>query len=174
MFMLATLLVTADEIMAQTAVAGLSEPQAKRLLMSFTRYTHWRVGYDSLPIEVVNLSGGKLGPKERFKILVTRLNNRAPKAVTAVKFNWYLFRIKDLDQVVETEQTPLINVYLAPNEKQDLNILIVNVEDIPILEEMNLDEQYQLEVAVTEVHYGDGTVWEAKDLPAKMDRSKIH
>jgi hypothetical protein len=98
---------------------------------------------------------------------VTRLNNRLPKAVTAVKFNWYLFAIKDLDKVVETEQTPLVNVYLAPHEKQDLKIFIVNVEDIPILEDMNLAEQFQLEVAVTEIHYEDGTVWEAKDLPAK-------
>jgi hypothetical protein len=173
-FMLGALVVTANRTTAQTAVAGLSEPPAKRLLTSFTRYTQWRFGYDSLPVEVVNVSGGKLGPTEKFKILVTRLNNRLPKAVVAVKFNWYLFRIKNLDKVVETEQTPLVNIDLAANENRDLKIFILNVEDIPLLEDMNLDEQYQLEIAVTEVHYGDGTVWEAKDLPAKIDRSKIH
>jgi hypothetical protein len=173
-FVLATfLMVTANGIMAQTGAAGLSELPAKRLLTSYTRYNRWRFGSDSLPIEVVNVSGGKLGPTEKFKILVTRLSNRLPKAVTAVKFNWYLFTIKDLDKVVETEQTSLVDVSLAPHEKRDLNIFIVNVEDIPILGDMNLDEQFQLEVAVTEIHYEDGTVWEAKDLPAKMDRSKI-
>ena len=79
-FMLATLvMVNASGIMAQTSVAGRAEPPARRLLTSYTRYTSGRFGYDSLPIEVVNVSGGKLGPIGKFKILVTRLNNANPK-----------------------------------------------------------------------------------------------
>jgi hypothetical protein len=67
-FVLSTMLiVTATGIMVQTGAAGLSEPQARHLLTSYTRYTRYRFGSDSLPIEVVKVSGGKLGPQRNSK-----------------------------------------------------------------------------------------------------------
>jgi len=33
---------------------------------------------------------------------------------------------------------------------------------------------FHLEVAATEVHYEDGSVWLAKDLPGSSDLSKLH
>jgi hypothetical protein len=149
------------------------QPLARNWRLAFLRYHHWRAGYESLPLQVVNVSGGKLGPCEKSEIMVSALENRSPKAVKAVKFNWYLFNVKDLDKVVATEQTALTEVNLAPHERRDFHILVVYLEDIPLLRDENPDEEFRLEVAATEVQYDDGSVWEGKDLPEKMDPSKV-
>jgi hypothetical protein len=160
---------------ASPAVAQTSQCQRPQQNwgLAFLRYHHWRAGYESLPLQVVNVSGGRLGPCEKFKILVTGLNNRSPKAVKSVKFNWYIFNAKDLNKVVATEQTALVEVNLAPHEQRDSDILIVNLDDIPLLRDENPGEEFRLEVAATEVHYDDGSVWEGKNLPERMDPAKI-
>ena len=169
-FMLAALfMVSANRIIAQTRMATQSEAPAPHWRLAFLRYHERRIGYDSLPIQVVNVSGGKLGPAEKFKILVSGLKNRLPQAVKAVKFNWYLFNIKDMNEGVETGQTPLVEVNLAPYEKREFKIFIVYLEDIPLLRNKTLDEEFRLEVAVTEIQYEDVTLWQATDLPAKLD-----
>lgn len=173
-FILAALFtVNAKGILAQTSIAGQFEAPSRNWRLAYNRYHRWRVGYNSLLVEVVNVSGVKLSPAEKFKILVSGLNNRLPKAVKAVKFNWYLFNVKDLNKVVENEQTHLVEVNLAPHEKRNVHIFIVNLEDIPLLRDKNPDGEFRLEVAVTEIHYEDGNVWEAKELPAKLDPAKI-
>ncbi len=158
---------------AQTNPCQPTQPSAHNWRLAFMRYHHWRAGYESLPLEIVNVSGGKLGPCEKFKILVTTLNNRSPKAVKAVKFNWYLFNINDLDKVVATEQTAPVEINLAPHARRAFDILIVNLDDIPLLRDENPNEEFRLEVAATEIHYEDGSVWEAKNLPERIDPSKI-
>jgi hypothetical protein len=150
-----------------------TQPLARNWRLAFLRYHHWRVGYESLPLQVVNVSGGKLGPCEKSTIAVSALENRSPKAVKAVKFNWYLFNVKDLDTAVATEQTALVEVNLAPHERRDFHILVVYLEDIPLLRDENPDEEFHLEVAATEIQYEDGSVWEGKNLPEKIDPSKV-
>ncbi|HYG82426.1 MAG TPA: hypothetical protein VD861_18665, partial [Pyrinomonadaceae bacterium] len=86
---------------------------------------------------------------------------------------WYIFNAKDLNEVVTTEQTALVEVNLAPHEQRDFDILIVNLDDIPLLRDENPGEEFRLEVAATEVHYDDGSVWEGKNLPERMDPAKI-
>lgn len=165
---------------AVTLAAGRAEAQTDQCQrpqqnwgLAFLRYHHWRAGYESLPLQVVNVSGGRLGPCEKFKIMVTALDNRSPKAVKAVKFNWYIFNAKDLDKVVATERTALVEVNLAPGEKRAFDILVVNLDDIPLLRDENPSEEFRLEVAATEVHYDDGSVWEGKNLPERMDPAKV-
>ena len=163
---------TLDASHAEAQTKQCQPPQINWRL-AFTRYHHWRAGYESLPVRVVNISGGKLGPCEKFKILVSSLENRSPKAVKAVKFNWYIFNVKDLNKVVATEQTALVTVDLAPHEQRDFDLLIVYLDDIPLLRDENPNEEFRLEVAVTEIHYDDGSVWEGKNLPESIDPSKI-
>jgi len=158
---------------AQTSPCQSGQPSTHKWRLTFTRYHHWRAGYESLPLQVVNASGGKLGPCEKFKILVSSLKSQSPKAVKAVKFNWYLFNVNDLDKAVATEQTALVEVNLAPREQRAFDILIVNLDDIPLLRDENPNEEFRLEVAVTEIHYEDGSVWEGKSLPEKIDPSKV-
>ena len=158
---------------AQTNPCQPTQPLGHNWRLTFMRYHHWRAGYEALPLQVVDVPGGRLGPCEKFKIMVSRLNNRSPKAVKAVKFNWYIFNANDLDKVVATEQTALVEVNLAPHEQRDFDILIVNLDDIPLLRDENPNEEFRLEVAVTEIHYDDGSVWEGKNLPESIDPSKI-
>jgi hypothetical protein len=150
-----------------------TQPLSRNWRLAFLRYHHWRVGYESLPLQVVNVSGGKLGPCEKSTIAVSALANHSPKAIKAVKFNWYLFNVKDLDKAVATEQTAPVEVNLAPHERRDFNILVVYLEDIPLLRDENPDGEFHLEVAATEIQYEDGSVWEAKDLPQKIDPAKV-
>lgn len=60
---------------------------------------------------------------------------------------------------------------LSAFEQRKVEILVGYVDDIPLLS-YKPDEQFHLEVAVTEVHYDDGSVWQATDLPQKLTPTK--
>jgi hypothetical protein len=143
--------------------------QGRNWGLSFGRYNTSRAGYSALPIQVMNVPGGKRGPNEKFKIWVTRVKNNSSKAISAVKFNWYLFDSNDLNRLVQTEQTSLFQLHLNPQAETEVEILITNLEDIPILRDQNPTGIFHLEVAATEAHYEDGSVWLASDLPGKLD-----
>lgn len=167
-----TLLVfTAPLIRAQDPAQRLLLPRNWGL--AFTRYSEFREGADSLPVKVTGISGGKLSPDEKFKILVSALLNRTRKAVTSAEFTWYLFDNTDLDKAVDSGTTPLTEVGLSPNADQSVRILVLYIEDIPYLRDKNPKGTFLLEVAVTKVVYDDGSTWEAAGFPAKLDHSKV-
>jgi hypothetical protein len=160
----AFLSMTATHKMAQSQTSQQTESPARRWGSAFTRYSDQREGYESLPVRVAGVRGGKLGPEEKTKIEVSALENRSTKPITAAKFSWYLFNMNDLDKVVQTGQTALTNVDLMPKERRRFDIFILYLEDIPLLRDENPMENFILEVAVTEVHYQDGSMWEATGL----------
>jgi hypothetical protein len=141
--------------------------------LAFTRYSEFRADYDSLPVKVVNIRGGKLSPHEKFKVEVMGVSNRSNKSVTAAEFTWYLFDNTDLDKAVDSGKTSLMDFALAPNEQQKCQILILHIEDIPFLRDKNPAGTFLLEVAVTKVTYSDGSTWEAAGIPGKFDYSKV-
>jgi len=124
------------------------------------------------PVQMLRLGGGKLGPNEKLKIGVSRLRNKTEKNVRAVKFKAFIFNRKDLDEAVETVLTPVIALDVPALTQRECDILILYADDIPLLA-YKPGEEYRLEVTVTEVHYDDGTIWEAKNLPGKLDPSKM-
>jgi hypothetical protein len=63
---------------------------------------------------------------------------------------------------------------MNPRAEVVVEFLVTNVEDIPILRDSNPRGTFHLEVAATAVHYEDGSVWLAKDLPGSLDLSKLH
>jgi hypothetical protein len=146
-----------------------SSIQGRNWGLSFGRYNTSRAGYAALPVQVINVPGGKRGPNEKFQIWVTKLKNNSSKAINAVKFNWYLFDSNDLNRLVQTEQTSLYQLHLNPQAETEAEVLITNLEDIPILRDKNPTGTFHLEVAATEAHYEDGSVWLAKDLPGNLD-----
>ena len=153
----------------QTASSTNSAIQTRNWGASFGRYNTARAGYSSLPVQVISAPGGKLGPNEKFRIYVTKLKNNTSKALSAVKFSWYLFGSYDLNKLVDTGQTSSFEVSMKPRAELESEFLVTNLEDIPILRDKNPTGTYHLEVAVSEVRYEDGSVWLAKDLPGHLD-----
>jgi len=166
-------LISTDRGISQTGPASDEAIQARNWGLSFGRYNTSRAGYAALPVQVISVPGGKHGPNEKFKIWVTRLKNNTSQAISAVKFNWYLFDSNDLDRLVQTEQSSLFQLHINPHEEAEVKVLITSLEDIPILRDKNPAGIFHLEVAATEVQYEDGSVWQAKDLPGRLDLSKL-
>jgi hypothetical protein len=97
---------------------------------------------------------------------------KTEKNIEAVKFKTFIFNRKDLNEVLETVHTPLIALDVPGFTQRECEILILYADDIPLLASER-GEEFRLEVAVTEVYYDDGSIWEAKNLPGKLDPSKM-
>jgi len=166
-------LISTSRITSQTTSSPEPAIQARNWGISFGRYNTSRAGYGELPVQVINVPGGKRGPTEKFRIYVSRLKNNTSKAISAVRFNWYLFDSYDLNKLVQTAKTPSYELSIEPRAEVVVEVLVTNVEDIPILRDSNPLGKFHLEVAATEVHYEDGSVWLAKDLPGSLDLSKL-
>jgi len=154
-----------------TAAQRISPP--RNWVLSFTRYSEFREGSDSLPIKVTSIRGGKLSPDEKFRIEVMGLLNRSTKSVTSAEFTWYLFDNADLDKALDSGMTPTIKTGLVPDGVQRVQFFILYLEDIPYLKDRNPPGTFLLEVAITKVTYDDGSTWEATGFPHKMDYSKV-
>jgi len=142
--------------------------------MSFGRYNPSRDGYSTLPVQVIRESGGKLGPTEKFEIFVSKLKNNTSQSICAVRFSWYLFDSYELNKLVQTANTPLYELSMKPRTEVEVKFHVTNVEDIPILRDTNPIGTFHLEIAATEVHYEDGSVWLAQDLPGSLDLKKLY
>ena len=167
-------LISTRRITSQTSSSSEPAIQARNWGLSFGRYDMSRAGCSELPVQVISVPGGKLGPTEKFKIYVSRVKNTTSKAISAVRFNWYLFDSYNLNKLVQTAKTPLYELSMNPHAEVVVEVFITNVEDIPILRDSNPAGTFHLEVAATEVHYEDGSVWLAKDLPGSLDLNKLH
>lgn len=155
------------------AVAQNSDSQAptRFSLRTILPYNPARIGYDLLPVKIVGCGGGKLGPREKFKILASMLRNETQKNIKAVKISSFVFRYFEWDDVLETRQTSLIPIELLASETRRVEALVGYVDDIPLLS-YKPGEEFHMELAVTEVHYEDGSIWQATDLPQKVDPTK--
>lgn len=167
-------LISTSRITSKTSSSSEPTIQARNWGISYGRYNTSRVCYEALPVQVISVPGGKSGPTEKFRIYVSRLKNNTSKAISAVRFNWYLFDSYDLNKLVQTAKTPLYELSMNPRAEVVVDLFVTNVEDIPILRDTNPIGTFHLEVAATEVHYEDGSVWLAKDLPGSLDLSKLH
>jgi hypothetical protein len=134
-------------------------------------YNSSRIGYESLPVRVVGGGGGKLGPNEKFKFRVSLIRNDTVKNVAAVKITSFIFKFDNQDELVETRQTALIPLELLAGRSRTVDLLVGYVDDIPLLCN-NPSQEFSLEMAITEVHYDDGSIWQATDLPQKRQPTK--
>ena len=148
-----------------------SQTPIRYSLRTLTPYNFSRIGYESLPVRVVGAGGGKLGPNEKFRLRVSLIRNYTGKSVVAVKITSFIFKFDDQDELVETRQTALIPLGLLAGQSRTVDILVGFVDDIPLLCN-NPGHEFSLEMAVTEVHYDDGTIWQATDLPQKRNLPK--
>jgi hypothetical protein len=156
-------------------LAGVAQTQTlpKYSPFGYTFYSESRVGYEAPPLQMLRVGGGKRGPNEKLKIGVSLLLNETEKNVKAVKFKAFIFDRKELDEALETVETGVVELDVPAGARRECDILILYADDIPLLS-YKPGKEFILEVAVAEVHYDDGTIWEAKNLPGKIDRSKVH
>jgi hypothetical protein len=153
-------------------VKAQSETPFNYARLSIRFYPESRLGYEALPVRVVGAGGGKLGAKEPFKVIAAAVRNATRKNVTAVKFSYFIFRTSDLGEVVEKGETALIPIDLLAKESRKVKTDVLNFENSPLFKDKS-EDQYRIEVAVTEVHYDDGSIWRGTDLPQKMDPAKL-
>ena len=140
---------------------------------AFSPYSQLRAGYESLPVQVIGVRGGGPKPDDKFKVDATRLKNQTAKTVNAIRLTWYLFNAADLNVALDSQQGDSARVTLKPMDRGDFEVFVVYVNEIPLVKTMGLNDDLRLEVAVTEVQYDDGSVWQAKDLPQNIDPSKL-
>lgn len=148
-----------------------SQSPTRFSLRTLSQYNPARIGYEFLPVEILSAGGGKLGPRAKFRILVSLIRNRTEKNIQAIKFSCFIFKFIDWDEVVETRQSALIPVELRAYEKRKVDILVGYVDDIPLLS-YKPGEEFHMEVAVTEIQYDDESIWRATDLPQKLSVPK--
>jgi hypothetical protein len=149
-----------------------SEPQFNYSHFSLTFYAETRLGYQSLPVLLVGVGAGKLGANEPFKIIASALRNTTAKKVTAVKFGWFIFSCREVEEVLEQGTSDFITVDLDALQTRQVQIPVVNVDEIPFFRNQR-KEQYRMEVAVTEVRYDDGSIWQGAELPQKIDPAMV-
>lgn len=141
--------------------------------LGFRPYSQFRVGYDSLPVHVIGVRGGGPKPEDRFKVEAIILKNQTAKRVNAVRLTWYLFNTVDLNVALDSRQGDSAKVNLRPMDRGDFEIFVVYANEIPLFKTMGSNDDLVLEVAVTEVQYDDGSVWQAKGLPQNIDSSRL-
>ncbi|HKP46012.1 MAG TPA: hypothetical protein VJT50_05380 [Pyrinomonadaceae bacterium] len=154
---------------SQSLQAQSLEDQPTRFsLRTLAPYNSYRNGYETLPVRVLGGGGGKLGAREKFRIHISMIGNYTSKKVVAVKFSFLIFKFSDWDALVGMQQTDLVSIELAPFERRQLDLVIGYVDDIPLLS-YKPEAQFHMELAVTEVHYDDGSIWQGTDLPQKRN-----
>lgn len=169
--MLGTLLaLNGMRVVAQTA----DRPQnvTRHWGLGFGAYSPYREDHYSLPLWVIGVGGGKLGPNEKFKIRVYLLGNRSDKSIRTVDLRWYLFNYDDFDKLLDTGITTPIEIHLLPDEERQVDLLVTYLENIPFLRDTNPHGSFFLEVGVGKITYDDGSTWEATANPGKFDYSK--
>ncbi len=171
-FGLILILTSLTTLTSHPVLAQNPESQPTRFsLRTLAPYNSYRIGYETLPVRVLGGGGGKLGPREKFRLHVSMIENYTPKKVAAVKFSFFIFKFSDWDELVEARQTDLMSLELAGFERQQVDLVVGYVDDIAVLA-YKPGAEFHMEIAITEVHYDDGSIWQATDLPQKRNLPK--
>ncbi|HEX8145109.1 MAG TPA: hypothetical protein VF553_21265 [Pyrinomonadaceae bacterium] len=165
-----SLTLTAKRNAAQDEGGQRVQTSSRSLKLDWGQYA--RPGHKSIPVEILRFKSEPL-PDRKYLIKVAELRNRSSKAVRALKFSWFLFNKKNLNEVLQTEQTPLFEIgRLRARSKLVVGIAILRPDEISYLKQETATGEFTLEIAVTEIHYEDGSVWEAKNLPAQAGAAR--
>lgn len=169
-FLLALILLTAFTIPASLKGQGSQSVTDRNWTLSFSGYSPCRLDYYDIPV-ALRVSGGKLGPREKTKMFVSGIANRANEPIKAVSFNYYLFNNENLDRSVANGPTELMDVSIDSNASRDVNLLVVYLEEIPLLRDQNPRGHFHLEVGIDRIVYADGSAWQANG-PQAMDHHR--
>ena len=121
-----------------------------------------RLGLTDAPLQITSVTGHV---KNGGTITAVRLKNNSGKAVTAVKFAWYLFRDQEPQKILQKGESPVLGVTgLSDGSSKVVDYPIVSFGNIykPLVKDGKLTGDFVLEVAVSEIIYEDGSKWERK------------
>ncbi len=126
---------------------------------SFSYPSISRLGLVDAPTKIVSTTANG---KNYGTITKIGLVNLSPKTITAVKFQWYLFREESPEKIVVKGETPIIGAgEFKPNETREIEYPIVSFGKIyqPLVKNGKLEGQFVIEVAVNEILFDDGSKW---------------
>jgi len=121
-----------------------------------------RLGLKDAPLQIISVTGST---KSGGTITEVRLKNNSGKATAGVKFNWYLFRDQAPKEILRKGESPVLGlVGLSAGGRKNVTYPIVSFGNIwePLLKDGELNGDFVLEVAVSEITYEDGSKWERK------------
>jgi hypothetical protein len=119
-----------------------------------------RLGLEDAPLQITSVTGDV---KKGGTITAVRLRNNSGKAVTTVKFAWYLFRDQERQKILQKGESPVLGVTgFSDGSSKVVNYSIVSFGNIykPLVKDGKLTGDFVLEVAVSEINYEDGSKWE--------------
>ena len=121
-----------------------------------------RLGLKDAPLQITSVTGDV---KRGGTITAVRLKNNSGKAAAGVRFTWYLFRDQAPKEILRKGESPALGlVGLPAGGSKNVAYPIVSFGNIyePLLKDGELNGDFVLEVAVSEITYEDGSKWERK------------
>jgi hypothetical protein len=102
------------------------------------------------------------------------LRNRSSKGVTAVRIGWYVSTENGPGTILAQGKTPLLSASLHANESVRLSVPPVSLAKIlkPAVRSNTLRGDFNVQVAVTEIVYEDGSTWKFSQ-PANVAQIKV-
>jgi hypothetical protein len=130
---------------------------------NFTPISFWGLADAPAKITLISVSCGIDG------VMPTGidLRNLSGKTITAVKFQWYLYRDDSSEKIkIRTQgETPLIDVGECQPEKECVvNNPVVCCQEVykALLEDGSFEGKFWIEHSVSELSYEDGSKWKRK------------
>ncbi|MDQ3256800.1 MAG: hypothetical protein M3R15_23390 [Acidobacteriota bacterium] len=114
---------------------------------------------EDAPAKIISTTGDV---KNGVTITEVGLENRSSKAISAVKFRWYLFTEGTPKKIVSRGETPVVGMgEFASGKKRIIEYPIVSFGNIyrPLVKDGRLTGKFVIEVAVSEILYADGSSW---------------
>ena len=145
------------------AVIGQStQPKLPQGKWTLSAGSYSGTDYKNMPVDVFSVT---TDATKGLSIVSVSLQNRTSKDVSAVKLRWYL-KDNDQKQVLQEGDTPLIDIDIPAMKTQTLSYPVVSFARIhrPFLRGITLQGNYRIEIAVSEVHYADGSIWNISQI----------
>jgi hypothetical protein len=171
------LLITAFSFILLSSAASFaqSEPRANtdqataQEIISFEPYRG--PGYESMPVQVLSMKGGfEQSEKNVFVLTEVLVQNKSDKTVTGdATFSLFVFKDNEPDTIVKQAFWTVINfsaIDLQAGKKFSMQpitgqLLWPQLKPIKrLLTENSAKEHYRIAIAITKVHFADGSVWQ--------------
>ena len=157
----------------QTYTQQIEKPKEKECSLNFWDFTYTPMSFLGLvdaPAKIISTSsGGRTG----VMLTGVDLKNLSGKTITAVKFQWFLYRADKINEILTPRKNPNIITQgetssvkideCQPEEECSVDYSIVWCKDVyeAFLQDNSKGEPV-IEATVSEILYSDGSAWKRK------------
>ena len=167
-----TLMLTASASF-QTHAQQTEKPKEKECQLNFWDFTYPLMSFLGLADAPAKIISTSAGARTGVMLAGVDLKNLSGKPITAVKFQWFLYRVDKINEILTPRENPNIITQgettsikideCQPEEKCSVDYSIVWCKDIyKAFAEDNSEGEPVIEAAVSEILYNDGSVWKRK------------